>query len=64
MQLSELHQRKPKARMKKVWNKDEHLGKHKDRWYNSSYASKSEPYKWSKSGSFHGQSEGYKDHII
>ena len=56
-----LHEGQPKARMKRVWNKDEHVGKHPHQWYNKSV--KGAGYNWSK-GAFHGQSEGYKSHII
>ena len=63
MRLDELHSKQPKARKKRVWDTDEHLGKHKSRWHNK-YVSKAKPYGWSKTGTYHGQSEGYKDHII
>lgn len=61
MKLKNLHESRPKARMKKVWNKDEHLGKNVGGTY---AAGKPKPYNWSKTGTFHGQSEGYKEHII
>jgi len=64
MKLNELHEsNQPKARMKHVWNQDEHVGKTKSRWYTGK-PSKAKPYGWSKTGTFHGQSEGYDDHIM
>jgi len=62
MKLKQLHRGQPIAKKKKVWDKDEHLGRFKSRWYNKS--AKTKPYNWSKTGTFHGQSEGYNDHII
>ncbi|MDP6587002.1 MAG: hypothetical protein QF535_20280 [Anaerolineales bacterium] len=64
MKIDELHEAtQPQARMKHVWNRDEHVGKTKNRWYTGK-PTKAKAYGWSKSGTFRGQSEGYDDHIM
>jgi hypothetical protein len=62
MKASDLHRRQPRSRKKKVWDTDEHVGRHKKSWYTGAVQAK--PYGWSKTGTFNGQSEGYADHII
>ncbi len=61
MKLDELH-KQPKAVMKQVWQTDEHQGKGKKRWHNK-YHKKATQYRWPKT-TYHGQSEGYDEHIL
>jgi len=63
MHLNELYLKQPKARKKKVWDTDEHQGKNRPKWY-TARSKDTKPYRWSNTGTFHGQSEGYEDHII
>jgi len=60
MKLTMLHEDlgQPKAKKKKVWDVDEHVGRGTDK------QAQRDAYHWSKTGVFSGQSEGYEEHII
>lgn len=62
MKLQQIHRDQPKATKHKVWDVDEHQGKTQNRWYTGNPRAASQ-YKWPKT-TFHGQSEGYEEHIL
>ena len=63
MRLAKLYRKQPMALSTRVWQPEGHsLGKPKKRWYNKA-ARDSKPYRW-PAVSFHGQSEGWKEHQL